>query len=152
MSCVIVVAPVVITAWPILAAAVASACAAAGFRTVGSKKKAAVAAPTSVELSLENAEVVEESMRADDEIVVEKDGVRVRFTRDARGQFKTCVEGHGRSKDELRAIGEDLSGRVVQQYVHARLTDELAKSGFATVTEERGPDDSIKLHVRRFEA
>ena len=53
------------------------------------------------------------------------------------------------SKDELRKIGEDLAGRVVQQYVYRKLTEELHNNGFITLDEAKGPDESIRLHVRR---
>ena len=44
-------------------------------------------------LRFPNAEVVEGTLRADQKMVVERDGVTVTFTRDARGHFQTCVEG-----------------------------------------------------------
>jgi hypothetical protein len=151
MSCVIVLTPVVIAAWPVLAAAVAAAATSAGFRVTKQAAVAAAARATSkVELEVENADVVEDTLRAGQSIVVERDGVRVTFSRDERGRMKTCVEG-SLPKAELRAIGEDLSGRVVQQYVYRRLQDELGKRGFTTLAEEKGPDESIRVHVRRFE-
>jgi hypothetical protein len=152
MSCVVVLTPVVIAAWPVLAAAIAAAATGAGFRVVRKQEAARPAAPkTSVALEVEGAEVVAEGLRVEQEMAVEKEGVRVVFRRDARGRLETCVEGHGRSKDELRAIGEDLAGRVVQQVVYRRLKEEMAARGFATLAEEEGPDAAIRLHVRRYE-
>jgi hypothetical protein len=55
------------------------------------------------------------------------------------------------SKDKLKAIGEDLSGRVIQQYVYRRMAEELKQNGFMTLSEEKGPDETIRLHVRRYE-
>jgi hypothetical protein len=149
MSCVVVLVPVVISAWPVLAASIVAASAAAGFKVV---KEPATGARSieRVELELEGSEVVADSMRADEQMVIERAGVRVVFSRDARGQFKTCVEGR-LPKAELKAIGEDLSGRVIQEYVYRRLSEELGASGFTTVAESRGEDESIRLHVRRFE-
>jgi len=99
---------------------------------------------------MENAGVVADSLSPDQKIVVEKDGIRVTFSRDARGQFRTCAEGDA-SDEELRRIGEDLSGRVIQQYVYRKLAQELGQSGFSTVSEEKAPDGAIKLHVRRYQ-
>ena len=87
-------------------------------------------------------------MSPDEKIVVEREGVRVIFSRDARGQFRTCVEGN-LSKDQLQTIGEDLSGRVIQQYVYRRLSQELSQNGFTTLSEDKAPDGAIRLHVRR---
>jgi len=54
-------------------------------------------------------------------------------------------------KDQLRSVGEELSGLVIQQYVYRKLSQELAQSGFSTLAEEKAPDGSIRLHVRRYQ-
>ena len=150
MSAVIVLAPIVIASWPVLASAVVAAAAAAGFRVAREKEPQKKSARHSVQLSMENSEVVADSMSPDQQIVVEREGVRVIFSRDARGQFRTCVEGD-LDKERLHAIGEELSGQVIQQYVYRRLSQELGQSGFSTLAEDRTPDGSIRLHVRRYE-
>lgn len=150
MSAVVVLAPLVVASWPVLASAVVAAAAAAGFRVVKEKEVLKKAPVRSVELSMENAEVIADSLSPDQEIVVEREGVRVRFSRSARGGFRTCVEGD-LDKERLREIGEELSGQVIQQYVYRRLSQELGQSGFTRVEEERTPDGSIRLHVRRYE-
>jgi hypothetical protein len=151
MSAVVVLAPIVVASWPVLAAAVVSAAASAGFRVVKKEEpRIKKAAANSVALEMENADVVADSLSPDQKIVVERGGVRVTFSRDARGRFSTCAEGDA-SKDELKQIGEDLSGRVIQQYVYRRLSQELGQSGFSTVSEEKAPDGAIKLHVRRYQ-
>lgn len=150
MSAVVVLAPIVIASWPVLTSAVVAAAAAAGFRLVKKQEPEKKAVKNSVELSMDNAEVVAESMSPDDQIVVEREGARVVFSRDARGRFRTCVEGD-LPKDRLKAIGEEISGLVIQQYVYRRLSLELAQSGFSTLQEERAPDGSIRLHVRRYQ-
>ena len=134
MSCVVVLAPVVIAAWPVLVSSIVAAAAAAGFKVVKDVKEKA--SSQSVELDMENAQVVAESLAHDDRIVVERQGVRVTFSRDARGRFTTCVEGD-LSKDQLKTIGEDLSGRVIQQYVYRRMSEELGANGFVTMEEAK---------------
>lgn len=148
MSCVIVLAPIVIAAWPVLAASVVAAAASCGFKVVKDAKK--IVAKQKVDLQMENSEVVAESLSLDDKIVVERQGVRVTFSRDVRGQFSTCVEGAA-SKDELKAIGEDISGRVIQQYMYRRLSEELKNQGFDMLSQEQGTDEAIRLHVRRYQ-
>lgn len=150
MSACIVLTPVLITAWPMLAAAVTTAAASAGFRVVREEKKSFFKKTTTTEISMENLDVVADTLSHDNKIVVEKDGVTVSFSRDARGHFKTCVEGH-LAKEELRRIGEELAGKVVQNYVYRRLQTELQNQGFMTLDEERNADDSIQLHVRRMQ-
>ena len=151
MSCVLVLAPVVVASWPVLASAVVAAAASAGFRMVKKDEaRKTKSAGHRVDLTLENADVVADSMSPDENIVVEREGIRVVFSRDARGRFRTCVEGD-RSKEELKALGEDLSGRVIQQYVYRRVAQELGQSGFSTVSEEKTKDGAIRLHVRRYQ-
>jgi hypothetical protein len=126
---------------------VVAAATASGFKIV--KSPSSPKPRNRVELEMENAEVLADSLSRDDKIVVERQGVRVIFSRDARGSFRACVEGD-RPQDELRKIGEDLSGRVIQQYVLRRRSDELQQHGFSTLSLDQGPDESIRLHVRRY--
>ena len=151
MSAVVVLAPIVVASWPILASAVVAAAASAGFRVVRKDQPIVKKAATnSVDLAMENAEVVADALSPDQKVVVERGVVVVTFSRDARGGFRTCVEGN-LAEDELKKIGEDLSGRVIQQYVYRRLSQELGRNGFSTVAEEKAPDGAIRLHVRRYE-
>jgi hypothetical protein len=152
MSAVVVLAPIMIASWPVLTTAVVAAAASAGFRVRKEQVKEVQKKKTknSVDLAMENSEVVADDLSPDQKIVVERDGVQVIFSRDARGSFRTCVEGD-LSEDELRKIGEDLSGRVIQQYVYRRLSQELGQNGFSTVSEEKAPDGAIRLHVRRYQ-
>lgn len=147
MSACVVLVPVVISTWPMFAAAITTACASAGFRLVRKEPAAARELP-SLDLTMENMEVVAETLINDKEISVERDGVIVTFSRDARGRFKTCVKGD-RPKAELKKIGEELAGLVVQNYVHRRLMQELESQGFLTMSEEMTADKSVHLHVRR---
>ncbi len=148
MSACIVLAPVLISTWPMFAAAIASASASAGFRLVREQQEVAKVSVPSLEITMENMEVVAESLTHDKDITVERDGVRVTFSRDARGYFKTCVEGN-RNKTELKQIGEEIAGLVIQNYVHRRLMQELEQQGFLTMNEEQTADKSIHMHVRR---
>lgn len=148
MSACIVLAPVMISAWPMFAAAITTAAASAGFRVVGKPQVEKATEVPSIELTMENMEVVAETLSHDKEITVERDGVRVVFSRDARGYFKTCVTGN-KSKAELKEVGERLSGLVIQNYVHRRLNEELQSRGFVTVSQEQTADNSIHMHLTR---
>ena len=61
------------------------------------------------------------------------------------------MTGEGRGNDELRAMGQELSQCVVQQYVYQKLMGEMRSRGFNVVEEETSSDRSIRLKVRHWE-
>jgi hypothetical protein len=87
----------------------------------------------------------------DQHIAVTRGGVTVNFSRDARGHVQVCVNGVSETEEALRAVGEELSQRVVQQYVYQRLIDECRARQFLVVEEEVEADKSIRLKVRHWE-
>ena len=76
--------------------------------------------------------------------------MRATFSRDERGALKLCLEGPHLSKAQLLAIGEDLMGRVTQQYVYHRIVSELKERQATIIGEEVLPDRSVKIRVRNF--
>ena len=58
-----------------------------------------------------------------EELVLVRDDVRARVFRDSGGTLKLCVEGSA-SKQELRQLGEQLMGRISQQYAYHRIMEE----------------------------
>ncbi len=156
MSCVCILTPVVIAAWPAFSAAVVAAAASLGYVAVEETLQVAQTDETStalnrIKLEIEQSELVTGQLGRDKSISVTRDGVVVTFSRDARGKASLCVEGQGHSEASLRAIGEELSGRVVQTYVYQRLMDEMQQRQFCVVEEETTEDNSIRLKVRRWE-
>jgi len=156
MSCVCILTPVVIAAWPTFSAAVVAAATSLGYQVVSEASKqchTAVPAERSGRISLEipQSELVTGQLGRDQKLAVTRDGVTVTFSRDARGQAALCVTGTGQSDEELRALGEELSGRVVQQYVYQKLMEEMRARGFNVVEEEVNEDRSIRLKVRHWE-
>ncbi|MBU6411333.1 MAG: DUF1257 domain-containing protein [Verrucomicrobiota bacterium] len=157
MSAVCILAPVVIAAWPAFSAAVVAAAGSLGYQVAAEaaslKKSAAVAGknPAKIELQIENSEVVTNHLGREQRISVTRGGVTITFSRDARGKASLCVTGSGQTTEELRALGEELSQAVVQQYVYQRLMDEMRARGFNVVEEETGADRSIRLKVRHWE-
>jgi hypothetical protein len=95
--------------------------------------------------------VVTNQLGRDQRIAVSREGVTVTFSRDVRGKASLCVTGNGQSNEELRALGEELSQAVVQQYVYQKLMDEMRSRGFNVVEEEVNEDRSIRLKVRHWE-
>lgn len=152
MSTVMVIAPVVIANWPAIYAAVVGAVGVMGFSAVNegvvaSRRQKEV---SRAEIELEESEILDGCGGSGEEIVMEKDDVRAIFSRDARGALKVCVEGNGRSKSELRKIGEELIERVTQQYVYHRVVTELTNRNMAIVHEEVAADRTVKIRVRNW--
>jgi hypothetical protein len=156
MSAVCILTPVAIMAWPVFSAAVVAAASSLGYQ-VAAEAHRQYAGETvhknsgAVQLEIARSEVVTNQLGRDQRIAVSRAGVTVTFSRDARGQASLCVTGQGQSDETLRALGEELSQAVVQQYVYQKLMDEMRSRGFNVVEEEVNEDRSIRLKVRHWE-
>jgi hypothetical protein len=148
MSAVIVVTPLVIGSWPVITAAVTAAVSSLGFAAVqaNTDDRLRAVAKTKTEIEVEDSEVFEDGMPQ--EIVVERDGVRAVFTPDEHGALKLCLEGDHLSKSELRKIGEELVGRVTQQFVYHKLMTEMQQRHMTVIDEEVTEDRTIKIRLR----
>ena len=78
------------------------------------------------------------------------EGALAVFQRDARGALRVCMEGSGHSKAELLKIGEELIGRVTQQYAYHRIVTELKERKMTIVDEQMTQDKSVKIRVRNW--
>jgi hypothetical protein len=154
MSSVLVVTPLVVASWPLLSAAITAAVGTMGFAAAQNQQGARVrqindASPkVRAEIELEDSEILAGTGATGELMVVERDGIRAIFSRDARGALKLCVEGSGQSKAELKRIGEALVGRVTQQYAYHRLVSELKERQMTIIQERVGEDQSIHIRVR----
>ncbi len=157
MSCVCLLTPIVIAAWPAFSAAVVAAAGSLGYEVLAdrltkrSQNQADATAPHRIELEVPQSEIVTSQLARDQRIVVSRDGVTITFERDARGRASLCVSGQNRTDEELRALGQELSGRVVQHYVYQRLMDEFRARKFVVVEEETDANQAIRLRVRHWE-
>ena len=157
MSCVCILTPVVIAAWPAFSAAVVAAASSLGYTIVqegiqqSQTSRVSETGERRVNLEIEQSEIVTNQLGRDQRIQVTRGGVTVTFSRDARGKASICVTGPGHSDEELRAIGEELSQRVVQKYVHRRLMDEIHARQFVIVEEEVDENNAIRLKVRHWD-
>ena len=143
-------------AWPAFSAAVVAAASSLGYQVaaeVNSQRPGETARKESgsVQLEIARSEVVTNQLGRDQRIPVSREGVTVTFSRDVRGKASLCVTGNGQSNEELRALGEELSQAVVQQYVYQKLMGEMRSRGFNVVEEEVNEDRSIRLKVRHWE-
>lgn len=153
MSTVMVITPIVIANWPAITAAVAAAVGTIGFTAVRESQadlERHSDETARAEIEVEDTEILPDAGGSGEEMVVERDGIIARFSRDARGALRVCVEGHGHSKAELKRIGEDLIGRVTQQYVYHRVVTELKQRNMAIVDEQVSDDRTVKIRVRNW--
>ena len=156
MSCVCILTPVMIAAWPAFSAAVVAAANSLGYVLVDELVKQRAKAKEvnqgkEVNLEIANSELVTGQLGRDQQICVTRGTVTVKFSRDARGTASVCVSGEGYTDEELRALGQELSQRVVQKYVHQRLLDEMRARQFVVVEEEVDANQAIRLKVRHWD-
>jgi hypothetical protein len=151
MSTVMVITPIIIANWPAITAAVTAAVGTMGFAALQETEVSNVATATArEEIDLEDSEILQATAGTGEEIVVERDGIRAIFSRDARGQLKLCIEGGGLSKSQLRKLGEELIGRVTQQYAYHRIVTELKERNMTIVDEQVTQDQTVKIRVRNW--
>jgi hypothetical protein len=151
MSTVLVVTPLIVAGWPVLTAAVSAAVGTLGFAVALSEstsRRQKLDASSRAEIDIEESEILAGTGGSGEEMVVERDGVRAVFSRDARGALRLCLEGHALSKAELEQLGEELIGRVTQQYAYHRVISELKERQMTIVDERVGEDQSITIRVR----
>jgi hypothetical protein len=154
MSAVCILAPVVIAAWPTFSAAVVAAASSLGYvvaEELVRETHETAGVHKGLRLEIAQSEIVTGQLGRNRQLVVRRDDVTVTFARDARGGAGLCVTGSGRTNEELRALGEQLSQRVVQQYVHQRLLDEARARGFIVVEDAVDENQSIRLKLRHWE-
>lgn len=154
MSAVCVLTPIVISSWPAISTAILGVASTMGYTVVTTEKKQKkLFAPkqNSIELQMENSEVLEESFGSGEKMIIEKDGVQVEFSRTPKGTCSICVTGEKQSKAKLKEIGEEISGRVIQQFAYHKLMTELKDRGYAIVDESVSADQSIQVRVRSIE-
>lgn len=153
MSTVVIVAPILIGSWPMISAAITAAIVSMGYsicRDAELQAKTETNTKNRAEIDLEDSEILAESTGAEQEIVVEKDRITARFTRDERGSLKVCVEGEGYTKGQLKQIGEELIGSVTQQYVYHRVMTEMEDRNMTVVNEEVDEDRTVRIRVKNW--
>ena len=152
MSSCVIVTPLIIAGWPVISAAVTAAVGSLGYSIVlpsaAVQTDAMAKTRTRAEIDIDDSEVLQETGAAGGQIVVERDGIRALFSRDARGALKLCVEGDGHTKAELKKIGEELIGRVTQQYAYHKIVTELQQRNMSIVDEQVSADRTVKIRVR----
>jgi hypothetical protein len=154
MSTIIVLTPLIIGSWPLISAAVTAAAVGLGMNVnqvvqeIRQENKAEV--DQIVEIELENSEVLASQVASGKEMVLTKDGITIRISRDARGKCKICAEGKGYSKAELKGFAEEFTQKLTQCFVYNNTVTELKAKDFQMINEEVMEDGTIRVHVRRW--
>lgn len=149
MSAVCVLTPMLIGAWPAIATAISGAASSLGFAIATSSRERPSQAQSqnSVQSELANSDIVSQRAGDAETMVIRQGDVTIEFRRNERGACSLCVTGD-RSKAELKKIGEEVSGRVVQQFAYHKLVTELKKHNYSVVDENVQADSSIRVRVR----
>lgn len=150
MSSVCVLTPLVIGSWPMISSAIFGAASAMGFVVASgtNQEQRRVATDNRVESEVPHSEVVADSLPKGEKLRIQREGVIVEFGLDERGRCTVCVTGPKHTKAELRRIGDEVAGRVVQQFAYHKLMTELKSKGYNIVNESVQKDASIQLRVR----
>lgn len=157
MSCVCILTPLILAAWPEFREAVEEAANSLGYTILDEisrrtqKKREVQGGGRSVTLEIEQSEIITNQLERDQRIRVTRAGATVTFSRDAHGKASVCVSGQGYTDEQLREIGEELSHRVVQKYVYQRLMDEVKARQFLVVEEDVDETHAIRLKVRHWD-
>ena len=152
MSSVLVVTPLVVASWPLMSAAITAAIGTMGFAAVqhdGSASREIAGAKTTAEIELEESEILAGTGAIGGEMVVERDGIRAVFSRDARGRPQALhrrertLQGRAEADRRVARGPRDAAVRLPP-----RSSAEL-KDRQMTILEERvGEDQAIHIRVR----
>ncbi len=148
MSSVCVLTPIVVGSWPAISAAVLGAAGAMGFAVASADHDPVEVDPSRrVETEVPNSEVLAETLSRGEKIRIVKGDITIEIGVDDRGKCTVCASG-ARSKADLRRIGEEVSGRIVQQFAYHKLVTELKSRGYQIAEESVTGDQSIQMRVR----
>lgn len=157
MSGVIVIMPIVAAAaWPAVVTAASTVMLAMGFAAINNEMQVqqelgVITELNKVELKLSNSEEVGQSVGRDQSLEFERDGLKVKFTRDVRGRLTVCVEGD-LPKAELEELGYEYAGKVIQQFAYDRIIASMGqKSGVSLVEQSVDEDETIRIKLRSYE-
>jgi len=145
-----IVIPAAAAAWPMVAAAAVAAAGAMGFAAAGQSEGVAVS-ERNVTLEPGSCSELTGSLAVGETLAFVKERVRISIYRDARGTVSVKVAGEGHTDDQLRAVGQELVGKLQQQYAYNRVVTELKQRNFNLVDQELDEDGTVRLKVRVYQ-
>jgi hypothetical protein len=135
-----------------LCGAIAGAAGTLGYKAhqTGKKLAAKDTNEANTEISLADSKIIAESMKRDSEFSITRDNVVATFRRTADGRCSVHLTGKDKTEEELQAIGQELVGRVTQQYAYNKVVTDLKKRGFTVTNEEVAADQTIRISVSKY--
>ena len=150
MSMIVILAPLIASAWPSLASAIFGSVSAMGYSVLDPKELRNNKVKTCVEIDVKNSNVISEFIKNKQTITVEKNNILVSFQKGADNRCKITVMGEGKTDAELKQIGEEISKVVTQKYVYNKIMSELQQREFSIVEEKVEEDNTIRINARRY--
>lgn len=156
MSTVLILAPVIVSSWPIITAAAAAAATSIGLRTAETaseiaQENMAASDENSVEIDIKQNESINDNVAEGQSLSFQaEDGVCITVKRDARGKCVVCAKGKGFTDAELAQRGQQFMDKFTQCYVYDKVMRELKAKNFQVVDQSLEKDESIRVHVRRW--
>jgi hypothetical protein len=155
MGAVLILTPVIVSAWPVFATAVASAAASLGYSSVKGlgnlEAGGSVATKPGLAIDIPNSQVLTDQLGLAEKLSFTRDGVTVTIRRDERGKASLHVNGSGQSQEDLRRLGEEMSQRLVRDYVYQQIKHEMQSRNFVMVEEVEDETHAIHMTVRHWE-
>lgn len=155
MGAVLILTPLVISAWPAFVTAVTSAAASLGYSAArgpaenDSLEKVPIRSGIAIEVP--NSEVLTDQLGLAEKLSFTREGISITLSRDERGKASVHVHGAGHSEDTLRRLGEEMSQRLVRDYVYRQIRSEMELRDFVLVEEVEDETHAIHMTVRHWE-
>jgi ABC-type transporter MlaC component len=156
MSVTLILVPVIIAEWSTIAVVAAGAATALGMTAAKNTKEILeeqehLEQDNDVEIELEESQAVAKNLASEQQVTFNKAGVDIIVKRDGRGKCSVCAKGKGKSKAELKQIGEEFVQKLTQCYIYDRVMREVKGKNFQIVNEEVTEDKTIKIHIRKWD-
>lgn len=150
MSMIVILAPLIASAWPSLASAILGSVSAMGYSVLDPKELRNNKVKKCIEIDVKNSNVISEFIKDKQTITVEKNNILVSFQKGADNRCKITVMGEDKTDAELKQIGEEISKVVTQKYVYNKIMSELQQREFSIVEEKVEEDNTIRINARRY--
>lgn len=155
MGAVLILTPVIVSAWPVFATAVASAAASLGYSSVKGlanlEAGGKVSTKPGLAIDIPNSQVLTDRLGLAEKLSFTRDGVTITIRRDERGKASLHVNGSGQNEEDLRRLGEEMGRRLVRDYVYQQIKHEMQSRNFVMVEEVEDETHAIHMTVRHWE-
>jgi len=132
---------------PAVAMAALAAAAALGYTVSRGADRTRAAGMTEVDVKIENAETVTEDLRLGQQLILNRDGITLVFSRDRQGRAVVRAAGCGMTQVALRAAAEEFISHLTQQYAYHRLMTKLRQKDFTVIEESVEADRTVHVRV-----